>query len=182
MNPVREENKITIAETVAVKTYMTRHLSELQSERTRAATEEVDKGATAEIPARNVDVITDEIWETFKDIRTIENLLEQANIQNYVEWDGQKITVSEAISFAKQIRSQIDTLKSLGQRKKIDKVPNRPFGTTDSVPQIRVALYDPDKYREYAAKLERQVNALSRDIDHSNHTNYIVFDASKYIG
>lgn len=172
-------NQISIAEAVSVLSYINRRIGELQSERNSVRTAVVDKGEEAARPDRSVDVITDEILAAQADYRELKKLIALSNIVTTIEWDGQQISVMEAIELAKNKREEVATYKVLGRFKKIER--ERPSFGTATASGYTVALFEPEKYAALATKLERQVNALSRDIDRSNHNTMIEFDSSQYI-
>ncbi|MCR8635502.1 hypothetical protein [Paenibacillus radicis (ex Xue et al. 2023)] len=99
--------QITMAEALSVRAAIGRKLHQLFHERNMNSTSIIEKGETAEIPARSVDVLTREIEAVNADFRKIDVLLAKANIERTIVWDGQPITILEAIELAKQTRIEI---------------------------------------------------------------------------
>ncbi|MFD0681665.1 MULTISPECIES: hypothetical protein [unclassified Paenibacillus] len=174
--------QITMAEALSVRAAIGRKLHQLFHERNMNSTSIIEKGETADIPARSVDVLTREIEAVNADFRKIDVLLAKANIERTIVWDGQPITILEAIELAKQTRMEIQQLGSLGNRKKLERQTQRSGFGEGATSLFTVALYDPESYRNESLKKEREVTKLSSLIEQSNHLHYIDFDASAYMG
>lgn len=170
---------ITMAEALAVRAAMNRLLNQLMQERMNNSSTIIEKGETAETPARSVDVITEEINTISDDFRRLDLLMAVSNTTETIFWNDGPITVMEAIELAKQIRIEIGQLSHLGSRKKLERQSSR--GHDGSVTLFNVALYDPEAYQASARKKEREVTKLSSLIEHANHHSKISFDAAKYM-
>lgn len=172
-------NHITMAEALAVRAAMSRLMNQLMQERINNSSTIIEKGETAELPARSVDVITEEIDAVSTDFRKLDLLMAISNTTETISWNGTHITVMEAIELAKQMRNEIGQLAHLGSRKKLERQSSR--GHEGSVTLFNVALYDPEAYQATARKKEREVTKLSSLIEHANHNSKISFDPAKYM-
>lgn len=172
-------NHITMAEALAVRAAISRLMNQLMQERLNNSSTIIEKGETAEIPTRSVDVITEEIDAVSTDFRKLDLLMAISNTTETISWNGTLITVMEAIELAKQLRNEIGQLAHLGSRKKLERQSSR--GHEGSVTLFNVALYDPEAYQATARKKEREVTKLSSLIEHANHNSKISFDAAKYM-
>ncbi|WP_106767583.1 hypothetical protein [Paenibacillus faecalis] len=170
---------ITMAEALAVRAAMNRLINQLMQERLNNSSTIIEKGETAEVPVRSVDVITEEIDAISTDFRKLDLLMAISNTTETISWNGANITVMEAIELAKQMRNEIGQLAHLGSRKKLERQNSR--GLEGSVTLFNVALYDPEAYQAAARKKEREVTKLSSLIEHANHHSKISFDATKYM-
>lgn len=175
MNPT-----ITMAEALAVRAAIKRLIHQLEQERITNSVAVIDKGETAEYPARTVDIITAELERAMRDYRQLDLRMAIANTVNVIQWDGGTITVMEAIELAKQMRSEIEQLRVLGGRKKMERQYAGGYGERSNH-LFSVALYDPDAYLTLARKKEREATKLSSLIEHSNHMCVIEFDSSPYM-
>ncbi|MEX3615961.1 hypothetical protein [Paenibacillus glucanolyticus] len=174
-------SQITMAEALAVRAAIHRLMSQLASERLNNSSTIIEKGETAEYPARSVDVITEEIEAAAADFRKLDLLMALSNTTKTISWNGSDITIMEAIELAKHIRGDIGQLAHLGSRKKLERQSSRGSGD-NATTLFNVALYDPEAYQAAARKKEREVTKLSSLIEHANHNAIISFDASKYMG
>jgi hypothetical protein len=170
--------KLTLAQAIPLRSAINKRIQELQTERIHASKTSVEKGEKYEIPARNVDGITEEIRKIITDFVKLNSLVAQTNLSVVIEWDGEEMNLVEAIELSKRLRTEVDQLKQLGSQKKQERSSGR-FG--DSSNLITFALYDTEAYRSKALKLEREVNFLSSLIERQNHLVEIEFDASDYI-
>ncbi|WP_426448987.1 hypothetical protein ACP26L_29895 [Paenibacillus sp. S-38] len=173
---------ITIAEALSVRAAITRRLHHLMQERMQNSKVIIEKGEQAEYPSRTVDMITEEIERTAADYRTLDVLIAKANISHTIRWNDLDLTVLEAIELAKQTRSELSMLASLGAAKKMERHVSRGGSGDGAKPLFTVALYDPEAYSRAAQKKEREAVKLSSLIEQSNHTHKLPFDASAYMG
>ncbi|ANY75739.1 hypothetical protein [Paenibacillus ihbetae] len=173
-------SQITMAEALAVRAAMNRLINQLMQERLNNSSTIIEKGETAEVPARSVDVITEEIDAVSADFRKLDLLMAISNTTETIPWNGTNITVMEAIELAKQMRNEIGQLAHLGSRKKLERQTSRGL-EGGAVTLFNVALYDPEAYHAAARKKEREVTKLSSLIEHANHHSKIPFDAAKYM-
>ena len=109
------------------------------------------------------------------DSRLLDRLIYEANIQNTISFEGQQYTLVEAIELAIQLRAQTSLYKDLGTSDK-----ESLFHNTGDAIFYRVALYDPNEYREKANELEKSAHRLSNAINAKNYQVQINFDDSKY--
>lgn len=171
-------NQITLAEAVPLLKVIENRIRDLVQERERNSFVLIEKGDNYTRPDRDVELITKEIEEAQRDYRKLAKAIAEQNLNNYIEWDGDKISIAEAIELAKQLRSESQNLKRLAAYKKHE-YENRGFGDTSNL--IRVALYEPDEVRQQALKLERKANRLSALIEAKNHTiTFTVEGIEKY--
>jgi hypothetical protein len=163
----------TLAEVLPIRASMGKRLQELEEERMQNSTVTTPKGEIVVFPDRTVDQITEEINELRADIRELDFAILEANMNNRVEWDGEEITIMQAISIVKDMRSELKEIRRLARTQK--EVVER-WG--DSA--VTRATFDPEAYRKKAERLERQANKLSSMIDRANFDVMIDIDLSKY--
>lgn len=174
---------ITLAEAIPLRKMLERRINELYSERWDKSHVIIEKGESYEPYPRTMDKISEEMEEVQRDYRVLGRLVTEANLAHKITWNGKVLSVMEAIELSKQLRMDLNQLKSFASRKKMERVMERGRrGPGSEAPSLlTVALFDPEQMREKALKLERQVNRLSALIEHQNHLVSIPFDASKYI-
>ncbi|MNJ90091.1 hypothetical protein D3C87_76840 [compost metagenome] len=171
---------ITLAQAVPLKGIIARRIQELIQERNNVSTVTVENGVHAELPARSMEEVTKELEQTREDFRKLDVIMTHANLSNFIKWDNNNITITESIELAKQIRGEVNSLKSFGNRKKQEKENN--WRNPLDKPSTTHTTYEPEEYRQKALKLERQVNKLSQDIEAKNHSVEITFVAAdRYI-
>lgn len=168
--------KITIAEAVNLLSQLNKKVNELDAERNRVATETIDKGETAAIPARSVDVISAEMEEVDHHILELKACLRAMNQETYVEWSDVEVPIAQAIEIAKTLRARAEKAKRLGQRKKLERNNGGRFGIGGDTTTFTVALYDPEAYKAEGQKLEREANKLSALIEKANHATEFSFE------
>ncbi len=169
-----------MAEALAIRAAINRLISHLMQERINNSSTIIEKGETAEMPTRSVDVITAEIEAAAADFRRLDLLMAISNTTYTIPWNDAEITIMEAIELAKQMRSDIGQLAHLGSRKKLERQNRRGMGDS-AVTLFDIALYEPEAYQAAARKKEREVTKLSSLIEHANHVAMITFNASKYM-
>lgn len=174
---------ITLAEAIPLRKMLERRINELFSERWDKSHVVIEKGEPYEPYPRTMEKVSEEIYELQRDFRVLGGLVAEANLSQKITWNGEELSMLEAIELSKQIRMDLNQLKSFASRKKTERVMERgrrgPSGDAPSL--LTVALFDSEEYRQKALKLERQVNRLSAMIEHQNHLVSIPFDASRYI-
>lgn len=170
--------KLTLAELLPLKVTLSKLLHEKLEERERVAYVEFAKGDEEILPERTFEQLTDEIREVREDYRNIDYIIAKANVNNHVEWEDGKLPIIEAIELAKQLRGEAHLLKEFGRRKPIERITR--YHMEEST--YRKVLYDPNKMRSRAEKLEKKANRLSMAIEKRNHQVEAVFEAaSKYL-
>jgi len=174
---------VTLAEAIPLRKMLERKMNELFSERWDKSHVVIEKGEVYEPYPRTMEMISEEIYQLQRDYRVLGRLIAEANLTHKVIWNGEEFLMIEAIELSKQLRMDLNQLKTFAAQKKMERVVERgrrgSGGEASSL--LTVALFDPEEYRQKALKLERQVNRLSAIIEHQNHLISIPFDASRYM-
>jgi len=168
---------ISLAEAVKLKSILQSRYSELLIERARVAFIVVEKGIEAKREGRTMVVVEQELDVVRKDIRTLDRLVYEANVQNTVTFQGEELTLVEAIELAKQLRAEVNAIKHFAASEKED----MQYGYGDNVAMVKVALFEPEHYRQKAQELERQAHKLSNLVNAKNYEVQINFDDSNYM-
>ena len=166
---------ISLAEAVKLKSILNKKTHELISEIRSVSHTIVEKGEEPKMPERTMQQIDSELQDVRNDARLLDRLIYEANVQNTVSFEGQQYTLVEAIELAIQLRSQTSLYKDLGTSDK-----ESLFHNTGDAIFYRIALYDPNEYREKANELEKSAHRLSNAINAKNYQVQINFDDSKY--
>ncbi|MEJ8543987.1 hypothetical protein [Brevibacillus borstelensis] len=176
---------ITLAQAIPLRRAIERQIDYLKDERFEFSSVTIAKGETPEFPKRTIELITGELNKARADYRRLDSLIAEANLKKVVEWDGEMISLVEAIELAKQLREETGEYKRFGIRKKIERSPSHYHSRSRSYDGgsdlITMTTYDPDVYREWGKKLERRANLLSGKIEAANHSISIPFDAASYL-
>lgn len=167
---------ISLAEAVKLKSILNVKYKELFQERRRVAFVTVEKGETAVVKGRSIAQVEAELDTIRKDIRTLDRLVYEANLNNTINFLGEQLTLVEAIEYAKQIRYETEEIKDLSYSEKEE----LQMGYGD-LAIVRVAMFDPESYRLKADEYERLAHKLSNLINAKNYQIQINFDDSKYI-
>lgn len=171
--------EITLAQAIPLKNIISRRINELQQEREQVAFVEVEKGEKYSTPERDMKTVENELDESHNDYRILDTLIAKNNLDYSLRWDGNDVTIKEAIEVAKERRNEINKLKYFGSRKKQEKTRGNYMQDSSTITHT---LYEPEEYRKRGLKLERQVNRLSQEIEAMNHK--ITFDfegAERYL-
>ena len=158
--------EIKLSQAITLLSVIRKRVEELEQERNKAAFLYIEKGDEYELPKeRTFDQINAELEAAKMDLWELEAKIAKANTKNHIEWDGQKITIGEAIQLAKLYREQSREYANYGsfRNNEID----RHHGLSSKI-IVRVLTYDPKKYAEKAQKLIRKANKLSDLIDEKN--------------
>jgi hypothetical protein len=170
--------KITLAQAINLLSSLHKKIGELQGEFFTIHVVEVPKGETYTPFERTVDAVLLELTEVQQDVLELKEIIQQANINNLVEWDGRSISVTRAIETAKQLRERLHLLKTLASTKKREYNVHHRSGAI----MEQIALFDPAEFKKHADKLSRQVELLSSRIDKINYTVELDIPlASKYL-
>ena len=166
---------ISLAEAVKLKSILNKKTQELISEIRSVSHAIVEKGEEPKTPERTLQKIDSELQDVRNDVRLLDRLIYEANIQNTISFEGQQYTLVEAIELAIQYRAQTSLYKELGTSDK-----EAFFHSSGETTFYRVALYEPNDYREKANELEKLAHRLSNAINAKNYQVQIHFDDSKY--
>lgn len=170
--------KITLAQAINLLSSLRKKSSDLHVEFISIFVIEVPKGETYAPYERKVENVLQDLTEVQEDILELKEIIQHANISSQVEWDGRSVSISRAIDTAKQLREQLDLLKTLANTKKREYNVHHRSGAI----MEQIALFDPTVYKKLADKLSRQVELLSSRIDKVNYTVEIEVPlAEKYI-
>ena len=165
--------KIALADAVHLRSTIQNKIRELSTARSQVEVVTFEKGEIPEPVAHTVESYTAQIMEAQRDFRLLDVLMAQNNLQYTVPWDGEEITLMEALQTAKDTRQLIAGLKQLGNRPKTSRGTSSRYGADRSM-MTEQTTYDPEAMKQQAEKLERQVLKLSRAIDRKNEE--VTFD------
>lgn len=167
---------INLAEAVKLKSILAKKVQDLISELHRSAFVTVEKGQTPKTSNRAMKTIEAELAQVRLDIRTLDRLVYEANIQNKVDFKGEQLALVEAIELATQLRAEAEICKQFSMHEK----ETVQMGYGEGTILYEVALYEPEEYRERAATLEKEAHKLSNLINAKNYSVQINFDDSHY--
>ncbi|KAB2336610.1 hypothetical protein F7731_09605 [Cytobacillus depressus] len=170
--------KITLAQAINLLSNLHKKVRELQGEFFNVHVIEVPKGETYTPYEVTVETVLQELSEVQRDILELKEIIQQANLNNMVEWDGISISMIRAIETAKQQRERLNLLKTLATTKKREYNVHHHSGAI----MEQIALFDPAEFKKQADKITRQVELLSSRIDKVNYTVEIEVPlANKYL-
>lgn len=167
---------INLAEAVKLKSVLAKKVHELIAELHRSAFVTVEKGQAPKTSNRAMTTIEAELAQVRSDVRTLDRLVYEANIQNKVDYKGNKLALVEAIEFATQLRAEAELCKDFSTHEK----ETVRMGYGDNTMLYEIAMYEPEEYRERAATLEKDAHKLSNLINARNYSVEINFDDSRY--
>ena len=169
-------SNISLAEAVKLKSVLSKRIHELEEELNQIGFVEIEKGDTLPKQTRTLVQVEQELDDVRADFRLLDKLMYEANIRNEVNFNGENITIVEAIELATQLRAKARKCKEFGVSKKEEHVYS--YGETSSL--VKVAMFDPEVYRVKGLELERQANRLSNLINAKNYAIELDFDGEKY--
>lgn len=167
---------ITLAEAVKLKSILTNRIQELEEEIRRVAFATVEKGATPELSARTLPIVQDELETVRLDTRTLDRLMYRANIDHFIEFQGEELPIVEAIEFATQLRAKARLYKELSMSPKEE----IQYGYAETTTVYRIALFDPEQYRQKALQIEKDAHKLSNLINAKNYSISLNFNDENY--
>ncbi|MED4211938.1 hypothetical protein SAMN04487776_10931 [Priestia megaterium] len=168
-------SKISLAEAVKLKSVLSKRIHELEEEMDRVAFVEIEKGEKIPPQARSLSHVEQDLEDIRKDLRLLDKLMYQANIQNNITYNEHKLTIVEAIEYATQLRAKARKYKEFGSSSK-EEYPY--YGEGVSI--IKVATFDPEEYRLKGLEVEKKANRLSNLINAKNYQIELEFDGDKY--
>ncbi len=169
-------SNLSLAEAVKLKSVLAKRIHELEEEMDRVAFVDIEKGSKKPKQQRTLSKVEEEIDEIRTDFRLLDKLMYRANYENEVEFNGENLTIVEAIELATQLRAKARKCKGFGTAVKEE----HQYGYGESVPVVRLAMFEPEEYRVKAVELERQANRLSNAINTKNYSIVLDFDSEKY--
>jgi len=167
---------ISLAEAVKLKSILTKKTHELEEEIHRVAYATIEKGASLPVPVRTVTIVEMELQEVRKEARTLDRLMYKANSENTIAFKNEGIPLVEAIEWATQLRAEARLCKEMGASSKEEIQYGYNGGTT----VYKVALFDPENYRQKAIQLEKEAHKLSNLINAKNYAVAIEFNDENY--
>lgn len=167
---------LSLAEAVKLKSVLAKRIHELEEEMYRVSFVEIEKGGKVPKQPRTLGMVEKDIDEVRLDFRILDKLMYQANIENTVDFNGEELTIVEAIELATQLRAKARKFKEFGAASKEE----YPYSYGEGIPLIKLAMFDPEEYRLKAIEMERQANRLSNAINTKNYTVELDFDSEKY--
>lgn len=167
---------ITLAEGIKLKSILSKQIRELEAEAHRVAFTTVEKGQQPATLSRTLQHVEDDIERVRADLRKLDLLIYIANSTNTVDFEEQPLLLVEAIEFAIQLRAKAEFYKSLSSATKEEML----FGYSENTPLYRIALFDPETYRQKAQQAERAAHQLSNRINSKNYSISLDFDGSAY--
>lgn len=167
---------ISLAEAVKLKSILTKKVHELEEELRRVAYITIEKGDSIPTPVRTVSAVEAELQEVRKDARTLDRLMYKANSENTISFKNETVPLVEAIEWATQLRAEARLCKEMGASSKEE----IQYGYAENTTVYKVALFEPEDYRQKAIQLEREAHKLSNLINAKNYTVTIAFNDEKY--
>lgn len=169
-------SKLSLAEAVKLKSVLAKRIHELEEEMDRVAFVDVEKGSKKSVQARSLSKVEKEIDEIRYDFRLLDKLMYRANYENTVSFNGEELTIVEAIELATQLRAKARKFKEFGTADK----EALQYGYGEGVSVIRLAMFDPEEYRVKAVEVDRLANRLSNAVNTKNYSIELDFDSEKY--
>ncbi|MDV6378366.1 hypothetical protein ORD22_09005 [Sporosarcina sp. GW1-11] len=167
---------ITLAEGIKLKSILSKQIRELEAEAHRVAFATIEKGTVPPKLARTLQDVEVEMERVRVDQRRLDLLIYVANSTHTVDFEGQQLALVEAIELAIQLRAKAEFYKQLSSSPKEE----MQFGYSETPPLYRIALFDPEDYRQKAQQAEKAAHQLSNRINTKNYTVVLDFDGSAY--
>ncbi|WP_046180000.1 hypothetical protein [Domibacillus tundrae] len=168
--------RITLAEAVKLKSILTKKIHELEEEIRRVAFITAEKGEPVKSGLRTLSAVDMELEDVRKDARLLDKLMYRANIDHEIVFKGETVPLVEAIEWAIQLRARARLYKEFGASEKQE----IQYGFSDNTTVYRIALFEPEDYRQKAIQLEKEAHKLSNSINAKNYSIEIQFDDEKY--
>ncbi|RAS75844.1 hypothetical protein [Priestia endophytica] len=166
---------ISLAEAVKLKSVLSSRIHELEEEMDRVAFVEIEKDQKPPKQSRTLEHVENDVEEVRRDLRLLDRLMYEANVQNEVMFDETPLTIVEAIELATQLRAKARKYKTYASSS-IEEYQY--YG--DGVQIVKLAMFDPEEYRLKALEAEKRANRLSNSINAKNYAVYLSFDRDKY--
>ncbi|GAF66079.1 hypothetical protein BTS2_2979 [Bacillus sp. TS-2] len=168
--------KISLAESVKLKSVLSKRLHELEEEMDRVAFVEVEKGSKVPKQVRALSDVELDLDEIRKDYCLLDKLMYKANIENEIIFNDESLTIVEAIELATQFRAKARKYKYYGSAQKEE----FSYSYSENAPLLKIAMFDPETYRLKGIEIDRQANRLSNLINAKNYSIELDFESEKY--
>ncbi len=168
---------IYLAEAIKLKSILRTQLHDLENELTRVAFVSKTKAEPFPEQTRTMKDVEQDLAQVRFDSRKLDALIYRANIDYTIEFEGETLPIVEAIERATQLRAEANTCKELATSETEE--PMYGYGT-ESAPIYRIALFDPETYRQKALLLEKKAHALSNKINAKNYQIELDFNGEAY--
>ncbi|MFA9557785.1 hypothetical protein ACERII_10805 [Evansella sp. AB-rgal1] len=166
---------ITLAEAVKLKSVLSKRIHELEDEMLRVGFVQIESGSELPKQNRTLAKVEQDIEEIRADFRLLDKLVYKANIENTITYRNDALTIVEAIELATQLRAKAKKEKELSL---LEKEEHLYYG--EATTMVRVALFEPEEYRQRAVETERLANRVSNLINAKNYSIELEFDVEKY--
>lgn len=169
------ELSINLAESVKLKSIITKKIQELSSAVHQVTHVVVEKGEEPKQPTLTLEKLEADLKQLRYDSRKLDALIYRANIDNTIVFNDEEMPIVEAIELANQLRAEAAFCKTLGMEEK-----ESYYHSVGETMLYRIALYEPLDYLNRSNELEKQAHRLSNAINAKNYQVTIAFDDSNY--
>ncbi|MCC5892813.1 DIP1984 family protein [Exiguobacterium sp.] len=167
-----------LADAIKLKSLLLKQIDKLSEEVERVAFIELETDEPLPtIQSRSIEDIEVELQAIRTDLRRLDRLICESNLQTIIETNDGPLPLVEAMEFAIQLKAQARMYQDLAER------PKREFQSSYGGKSVIIkhALYDPELYRLKARDVEKRTNRISSAIDAANYRTEIDFDPSRYM-
>ena len=166
---------INLAEAVKLKSILTKKIHELEGQLRSTMFAIVEKGDEPKQPPKPFTAYEQELVDVRYDARKLDALIYRANIDHTVAFQGESLSIVEAIELATQLRAEAQFAKELASNEK-----EQFYTSAGETILYRVALFEPTAYESKAIELEKLAHRLSNAINAANYAITLPFDGDKY--
>ncbi|MFZ3590702.1 hypothetical protein ACOI1C_15975 [Bacillus sp. DJP31] len=168
--------KVSLAEAVKLKSILSKRIHELEEEMYRVAFVQIEVGHELPKQPRSLLDVENDLEVVRKDLRLLDKLMYQANIENEIIFNEEALSIVEAIEYATQLRAKAKKCKEFGTYQKIEHL----YSYGENISLTKVAMFDPESYRLKGLECERLANKLSNLINAKNYSIQVDFDSANY--
>lgn len=165
--------EITVSELRLLKNAISNRLFELIQERNRIAYVEFEKGENYSVPDRKFDEVTKDLERVRKHYRIVKRALAENNLRTTIHWNGEDISIVEALELVKQLRREAEELRRFGNASQVERISR---GMLDAKPIYKKALFNPPEVKKEAERILKEANRLSILIDKANFNATVDID------
>ncbi len=165
--------KITVAEARLLKNSVSKKLQDLLRERNQIAYIEFEKGEDYTPHARTFQEVTNDIAKVRGHYRAVKKGLSESNLHTTIQWQGEELTLVEALELVKELRSEADSLKMFGNSQQVERISR---GAFEAKVSFKKALFEPPVVKKDGERLLKEANRLSILIDKANFNAMVEFD------
>lgn len=169
---------ITLAQALHIRHYIEMQREALAREREEAAFKIKLAVGVAEEKGADIFTISQKLAAVTSDFIQLNKLIMEANATQTLTFEGDVLTIGEAIDLSKVMRREAKWFLDMASRAGVIECST---GATSPIKYLKASTFTKEEAKETGFDLSRRSNALSLLINEANEKVLLDFDAAKYV-